>query len=147
MHTAASTRWTMSRTEAEAVTVDPLRAVLSPADRDTHVVHVSTAYVGGVRAQEDLRGPEFEGDGRTYRGPAAIGYRLERTGSRYTHTHHTRRSRDRYTVVQHLEGDFPDATGRSRTHRSASCRRRPSRMTFISGRAIDSHSSRSTRPR
>jgi len=61
VHTAASTRWTMSRAEARAANVDPLRAVLSLADRDTHVVHVSTAYVGGVRAPEDLRGAEFEG--------------------------------------------------------------------------------------
>jgi nucleoside-diphosphate-sugar epimerase len=61
VHTAASTRWTMSRAEALAADVDPLRAVLSPADADTHVVHVSTAYVARSRAQEDLRGPEFEG--------------------------------------------------------------------------------------
>ncbi|MGX9890609.1 SDR family oxidoreductase [Streptomyces sp. NPDC002276] len=61
VHTAASTRWTMSRAEARTANVEPLRAVLALADRDTHVVHVSTAYVGGVRAQEDLRGPEFEG--------------------------------------------------------------------------------------
>ncbi|WP_405839712.1 SDR family oxidoreductase [Streptomyces sp. NBC_01518] len=55
VHTAASTRWTMSRAEAVAANVDPLRAVLALADADTHVVHVSTAYVAGARAQEDLR--------------------------------------------------------------------------------------------
>ncbi|OON77718.1 SDR family oxidoreductase [Streptomyces tsukubensis] len=61
VHTAASTRWTMSSSEAVAANVDPLRAVLSLADRETHVVHVSTAYVGGARTQEDLRGTEFDG--------------------------------------------------------------------------------------
>jgi nucleoside-diphosphate-sugar epimerase len=61
VHCAASTRWTLSRQEAEEANVAPLRAVLRLADRDTHVVHVSTAYVGGRRSEADLRGAEFEG--------------------------------------------------------------------------------------
>ncbi|WP_037909106.1 SDR family oxidoreductase [Actinacidiphila yeochonensis] len=61
VHTAASTRWTMSRAEALAANVEPLRAVLALADGDTHVVHVSTAYVGGSRASADLRGADFDG--------------------------------------------------------------------------------------
>lgn len=61
VHAAASTRWTLGRDEAVAANIDPLRAVLALADRDTHVVQVSTAYVGGVRNPEDLRGEEFEG--------------------------------------------------------------------------------------
>ncbi|MER8184400.1 SDR family oxidoreductase [Kitasatospora sp. NPDC094015] len=61
VHSAASTRWTLSREEAAAANVEPLRAVLALADRDTHLVHLSTAYVGGVRNPEDLRGAEFEG--------------------------------------------------------------------------------------
>ncbi|MFJ8038934.1 SDR family oxidoreductase [Kitasatospora sp. NPDC096147] len=61
VHAAASTRWTLSRPEAEAANIDPLRAVLALADRDTHLVQVSTAYVGGTRNPEDLRGAEFEG--------------------------------------------------------------------------------------
>lgn len=61
VHAAASTRWTLGRDEAAAANVEPLRAVLALADRDTHLVHVSTAYVGGVRNPEDLRGAEFEG--------------------------------------------------------------------------------------
>ncbi|WP_030387861.1 SDR family oxidoreductase [Streptomyces sp. NRRL S-241] len=61
VHTAASTRWTMSRQEATDANIRTLRAVLALAGPDTHVVHVSTAYVGGVRAPEDLRGAEFEG--------------------------------------------------------------------------------------
>ncbi|MCX4745806.1 SDR family oxidoreductase [Kitasatospora sp. NBC_01287] len=61
VHTAASTRWTLGRPEAVAANIEPLRAVLRLADRDTHLVHVSTAYVGGVRNPEDLRGAEFEG--------------------------------------------------------------------------------------
>ncbi|WP_432093092.1 SDR family oxidoreductase [Streptomyces sp. bgisy100] len=61
VHTAASTRWTMTRDEATDANIRTLRDVLRLAGPDTHVVHVSTAYVGGVRAPEDLRGAEFEG--------------------------------------------------------------------------------------
>ncbi|MEV6976591.1 SDR family oxidoreductase [Kitasatospora sp. NPDC093806] len=61
VHAAASTRWTLRREEAVAANIDPLRAVLALADRDTHLVQVSTAYVGGVRNPEDLRGAQFEG--------------------------------------------------------------------------------------
>ena len=53
VHTAASTRWTMTRAEALAANVEPLRAVLALADRDTHLVHVSTAYVAGAREAGD----------------------------------------------------------------------------------------------
>lgn len=45
IHTAASTRWTMTRAEAVASNVDPLRAVLALGGRNTRFVHVSTAYV------------------------------------------------------------------------------------------------------
>ncbi|GAA2112006.1 hypothetical protein GCM10009759_54410 [Kitasatospora saccharophila] len=61
VHAAASTRWTLGRAEATAANLDPLRAALALADRDTHLVQVSTAYVGGDRNPEDLRGAEFEG--------------------------------------------------------------------------------------
>jgi nucleoside-diphosphate-sugar epimerase len=46
IHTAASTRWTMSREEAMADNIIPARAVLALAGEQTHVVHVSTAYAG-----------------------------------------------------------------------------------------------------
>ncbi|MER7674624.1 nuclear transport factor 2 family protein [Kitasatospora sp. NPDC096128] len=50
-------------------------------------------------------------DGRTYRGTAAIRAWLEQTGIQYTYTATLvgaeRHSPDRYTAVQHLEGDFP----------------------------------------
>ncbi|MFD5569499.1 nuclear transport factor 2 family protein [Streptomyces cadmiisoli] len=50
-------------------------------------------------------------DGRTYRGPAAIKGWLEQTGSQYTYittpVGAERHGPDHYTVVQHLEGDFP----------------------------------------
>src|SRR6478609_5283499 len=61
VHAAASTRWTLGRDEATAANLEPLRAALALADRDTHLVQVSTAYVGGERNPEDLRGTEFEG--------------------------------------------------------------------------------------
>ncbi|MGY5128291.1 SDR family oxidoreductase [Streptomyces nigrescens] len=61
VHTAASTRWTMTRDEATDANIRTLRDVLRLAGPDTHVVHVSTAYVGGVRSPEDLRGDDFDG--------------------------------------------------------------------------------------
>ncbi|WP_405747037.1 SDR family oxidoreductase [Streptomyces sp. NBC_01525] len=72
VHTAASTRWTLSRAEAADANIRPLRAVLSLAGPDTHVVHVSTAYVGGIRTPEDLRGPEFEGYRNGYEWSKAV---------------------------------------------------------------------------
>ncbi|MCF3965536.1 SDR family oxidoreductase [Streptomyces fuscigenes] len=78
VHCAASTRWTLSRPEAEAANVAPLRAVLDLADRDTHVVHVSTAYVGGRRSADDLRGAEFEGYRNGYEWSKAVCERVVR---------------------------------------------------------------------
>ncbi|WP_345648051.1 SDR family oxidoreductase [Streptomyces tremellae] len=78
VHCAASTRWTLGRAEAEEANVAPLRAVLALADRATHVVHVSTAYVGGVRAPEDLRGAEFEGFRNGYEWSKAVCERVVR---------------------------------------------------------------------
>ncbi|MCB5164666.1 SDR family oxidoreductase [Streptomyces bambusae] len=72
VHTAASTRWTMSRQEATDANIRTLRAVLGLAGPDTHVVHVSTAYVGGVRSAEDLRGEEFEGYRNGYEWSKAV---------------------------------------------------------------------------
>jgi hypothetical protein len=50
-------------------------------------------------------------DGRTHQGSAAIGRWLDRSSSEYTYTTTPvgaeRHDPDRYTVVQHLEGDFP----------------------------------------
>ncbi|GAA3075429.1 SDR family oxidoreductase [Streptosporangium carneum] len=47
VHAAASTRWTMTRQEAVESNVRPLEAVLDLVGPGTHLVHVSTAYVGG----------------------------------------------------------------------------------------------------
>lgn len=47
IHSAASTRWTMSPEEALASNVRTTEAVLELVDADTHLVHVSTAYVEG----------------------------------------------------------------------------------------------------
>ena len=72
VHTAASTRWTMTRDEATDANIRTLRDVLALAGPDTHVVHVSTASVGGVRAPADLRGAEFEGYRNGYDGAKAV---------------------------------------------------------------------------
>ncbi|MEW2130119.1 nuclear transport factor 2 family protein [Streptomyces sp. NPDC005435] len=53
-------------------------------------------------------------DGQTYEGTVAIARWLERAGSEYTYTTTLvgaeSEGLDRYTVVQHLEGDFPGGT-------------------------------------
>ncbi|MGK5543213.1 SDR family oxidoreductase [Streptomyces sp. URMC 127] len=72
VHTAASNRWTMTRAEAMHANVRPLRAVLALAGPETHVVHVSTASVGGVRSPEDLSDAEFEGYGNGYEWSKAV---------------------------------------------------------------------------
>ncbi|WP_035806408.1 SDR family oxidoreductase [Kitasatospora mediocidica] len=72
VHAAATTRWTLSRAEATNANVGPLRAVLALADRDTHLVQVSTAYVGGLRNPQDLRGAEFEGYRNGYEWSKAV---------------------------------------------------------------------------
>ncbi|MEU5793507.1 SDR family oxidoreductase [Streptomyces sp. NPDC047813] len=69
VHTAASTRWTMTRAEALAANVEPLRAVLALAGRDTHLVHVSTAYVAGERA---AAGTGFDGYRNGYEWSKAV---------------------------------------------------------------------------
>ncbi|MGW4445340.1 nuclear transport factor 2 family protein [Streptomyces sp. NPDC004682] len=53
-------------------------------------------------------------DGQTYEGTLALTRWLERAGSEYTYTTTLvgaeSEGPDRYTVVQHLEGDFPGGT-------------------------------------
>ncbi len=72
VHTAASTRWTLTRAEATQANVAPLHAMLALADRETHFVHVSTAYVGGSRNPRDLRGAEFDGYRNGYEWSKAV---------------------------------------------------------------------------
>ncbi|WP_406192841.1 SDR family oxidoreductase [Kitasatospora sp. NBC_01560] len=72
VHAAATTRWTLGRAEANEANIAPLRAVLALADRDTHLVHLSTAYVGGQRNPADLRGAEFEGYRNGYEWSKAV---------------------------------------------------------------------------
>ncbi|MFF3781150.1 NAD-dependent epimerase/dehydratase family protein [Streptomyces sp. NPDC001933] len=51
IHSAASTRWTMTEAEATEANIRTTEAVLELADGETHVVHVSTAYVEGQDAK------------------------------------------------------------------------------------------------
>ncbi|RBY95895.1 hypothetical protein DQ237_12200 [Blastococcus sp. TF02-8] len=51
VHTAASTRWTMTKDEATLANIVPLGAVLDLIDDETHLVHVSTAYVEGEHGE------------------------------------------------------------------------------------------------
>ncbi|WP_239312938.1 MULTISPECIES: SDR family oxidoreductase [unclassified Frankia] len=60
VHTAAATHWSMTRDEA-TTNINTLRAVLGLAGPETHVVHVSTAYVDGARLPAGCGGTEFEG--------------------------------------------------------------------------------------
>ncbi|MDH6131077.1 nucleoside-diphosphate-sugar epimerase [Kitasatospora sp. MAA4] len=82
VHAAATTRWTLGRAEAVEANVEPLRAVLALADQDTHLVQVSTAYVGGRRNPEDLKGAEFEGYRNGYEWSKAVCEELARAEHR-----------------------------------------------------------------
>lgn len=59
VHTAASTRWTMTREEAVAANVAPVLDALELAGDDTHLVHVSTAYADGREPDEGHPPSEF----------------------------------------------------------------------------------------
>ncbi|OKI02561.1 hypothetical protein A6A06_16230 [Streptomyces sp. CB02923] len=52
VHTAASTRWSMRRHEAQEANVRPMEAVLDLVDERTHLVHLSTAYADGADPAE-----------------------------------------------------------------------------------------------
>ncbi|MBT0770039.1 SDR family oxidoreductase [Kineosporia sp. J2-2] len=53
VHLAASTRWTMTAREATTANIEPTRALTGLLGPGTHLVHVSTAYVGGARVAGD----------------------------------------------------------------------------------------------
>lgn len=48
VHSAASTKWNMTAAEADGSNVRPTLALDEVVDGDTHLVHVSTAYAGGL---------------------------------------------------------------------------------------------------
>src|SRR5205823_1818108 len=50
VHTAADTRWTQSYDEAFRANVATVAALEPLVSRSTHVIHVSTAYAVGLRA-------------------------------------------------------------------------------------------------
>ncbi|NYJ35786.1 SDR family oxidoreductase [Nocardiopsis aegyptia] len=52
VHTAASTRWTMTREEALAANIAPAEAVLDLVDDRTHLIHLSTAYADGTDTED-----------------------------------------------------------------------------------------------
>lgn|GEM_PF-1371288 len=106
VHAAASTRWTMSREQAWAANIGPTAAVLDLAGPATHVVHVSTAYVGGSRdtsvAGSDTGG--FGADGSDTDGFGADGFDGFRNGYEWSKARCeelvTRRHGERLTVVR-----------------------------------------------
>ncbi|MBC3841173.1 NAD-dependent epimerase/dehydratase family protein [Streptacidiphilus sp. 4-A2] len=82
VHAAASTRWTLSRTEAARAQRRAAARGDRPGGPRTHLVQVSTAYVGGVRNAEDLRGDEFEGYRNGYEWSKAVCEEVARTEHR-----------------------------------------------------------------
>lgn len=59
IHTAAATRWTMTRAEATAANIEPVEALRAIARPGTHIVHISTAYLAqrsGGRAVDGFDG-------------------------------------------------------------------------------------------
>jgi len=49
VHSAASTKWNMTASVAEESNLRPTRALSEVVDESTHLVHISTAYAGGLR--------------------------------------------------------------------------------------------------
>jgi nucleoside-diphosphate-sugar epimerase len=81
VHSAASTRWTMTRDEALRANVRTTEAALALADADTHLVHVSTAYVEhrGPAAATPADSP-YEGYRNGYEWSKAESERVVRAG-------------------------------------------------------------------
>jgi nucleoside-diphosphate-sugar epimerase len=74
VHTAANTRWDLSQEQATRANLDSVYALLSLLDPDTHLIHMSTAYVVGRERVPDPREPEdFH---NTYEWSKAAGERL-----------------------------------------------------------------------
>lgn len=59
VHTAASTRWSMTRQEAVEANVRPTEALLDLLDERTHLVHLSTAYADGADPSEHAVASSF----------------------------------------------------------------------------------------
>ncbi len=57
VHSAADVRWTMTEAEAHAANVATVAALAPLAGPRTHVVHVSTAYATGLRADTSSADP------------------------------------------------------------------------------------------
>ncbi|MCD9195210.1 NAD-dependent epimerase/dehydratase family protein [Streptomyces albireticuli] len=58
IHCAADTRWNLPDEEAEEANVAPLRAVLSLAGPGTHLVHLSSSYVTGLKGDITSHSPD-----------------------------------------------------------------------------------------
>ncbi len=73
VHTAASTRWTMTRQEATQANIDTLHAALALADRRTRFVQVSTAYASGPGPADPPGNPVYDGFRNGYEWSKAMG--------------------------------------------------------------------------
>ncbi|WP_455410007.1 NAD-dependent epimerase/dehydratase family protein [Streptomyces hiroshimensis] len=58
VHCAADTRWNLPAEEAEEANVAPLRAVLSLIGPGTHLVHLSSSYVTGLKGDITSHAPD-----------------------------------------------------------------------------------------
>ncbi len=81
IHTAASTRWTMTASEAMTANVEPTRAIMQLADDRTHLVHVSTAFVERDDLGEAADGAFFDGYRNGYEWSKAVCERMVRERS------------------------------------------------------------------
>jgi nucleoside-diphosphate-sugar epimerase len=76
VHAAADTRWTLSPQDAFAANVNTVAALASLVADDTHVVHISTAYATGLRA--DTQSADLADYRNTYEWSKAAAERLAR---------------------------------------------------------------------
>jgi nucleoside-diphosphate-sugar epimerase len=74
VHAAANTRWNQRPGDAWSANVATTEAVLDLIDRDTHLVHVSTAFAVGLR--DDVASPDLADYRNTYEWSKAAAERL-----------------------------------------------------------------------
>ena len=76
VHSAADVRWTMTAEEAAAANVATVQALRPLVGPGTHVVHISTAYAGGLR--DDVASTDLADYRNTYEWSKAHAERLAR---------------------------------------------------------------------
>lgn len=76
VHAAASTRWNLSPDDAREANVAPLEQVFAVSSEGTHLIHLSTSFVGGLRGS--VESPDLADYRNTYEWSKATAERTVR---------------------------------------------------------------------